>query len=507
MFFQFLDAANSFTQALELLDVQITLSTSMQRQKITLLNNRSAMYEKANLPELALADCDEILELETNHSKARPRKLRIYETQQKYDLALREICALQILFMQQHKTQLQMRLPLPPPPIPQSKMEDILNQVLPSELETYIAKMEERNRSHETLPGKYTILQLLKSYKNYNAWMGQAAGYRNIDVDSGSPSEQAIALMHRGMRFVYDRKYPEAAVDFEKALKMVTEQKLSLESDAHARLLEWTGMVRHWYYKLEDAMECLKDASALEPDNALLLVKMAGIQLDAGQQDTALDYFKQALSIDPNNTDALLHRSNLRIMQGQPQLAKADLEQCLKQSPDYTMARLRLAAVLVPMEDLPGAQQQLDAITEDTSEVHSYRGELHFANGEMEDALKCFETAMSMEPSNPTPYVNAAMALLNVPNQMPDTERVVKLLQDAIRVDPQFSAAYVHLGQLQLGMATNLENARKVVELYDQGLENARTPEEIKELCNVRILAVSQVEAATMLGMETFNMS
>lgn len=128
---------------------------------------------------------------------------------------------------------------------------------------------------------------------------------------------------------------------------------------------------------------------------------------------------------------------------------------------------------------------------------------------EMEDARKQFERAIELEPTNPTPYVNTAMTILNTssPNgQMPDPQAVMTFLEKAIEVDPSFCAAYIQLGQLKLGTATDLEAARKVIELYDQALSNCRSPEEIKEVCSMRILAVAQVDAASLLRMETFQM-
>ena len=315
---------------------------------------------------------------------------------------------------------------------------------------------------------------------------------------------------------VYDRKYEEATVDFEHAFALVdgnADVIAAMPDDYYARLLEWTGMVRHWHYDLDSALACLELAVAVEPENALLIVKQAGIQLDAGKQDEALKLFERALVIDPGAVDALLHRSNLRIMQGKPELAKSDLETCIRLRPSHTMARLRLASILVPMENMDGAQRQLDLAEKsepNSSEIHSYRGELYFAQGEMDEARREFETAIRLEPFNPTPYVNAAMAIINTPpsgpGQMPDTAKVVRLLEQAIEVDPQFAAAYVHLGQFKLGTATDLEAARQVVLLYDQGLAMCRTPEEIKELCGMRVLAVAQVAAASMLKMETFNL-
>ena len=52
----------------------------------------------------------------------------------------------------------------------------------------------------------------------------------------------------------------------------------------------------------------------------------------------------------------------------------------------------------------------------------------------------------------------------------------------------------------------NLPRAREVVELYDRGLEYCRTPEELKDICSMRILTVAQIDAAHALRMETLNM-
>lgn len=539
---KFLEAAQAFTDALDMINTYVSLTSgveppSLSRQVVTLLNNRSAMYEKANVLELGLEDCVNILEREATHSKARARKLRILEGLKRYNEALIEVCAIQLLFMQANRPNLMMGLPVPPPPISQSKMAEILQEIVPREMELFVTALEQKRKGskHQNLgrplPGSYTILQLLRSYTSYNAWMAQAAQDGSIDKLSGELgaltqdstlddiARRAIILLKRGRRHVYERSYENASQDFENAYQSILNNKdaqdamqsSTIEENAYARLLEWTGMVRHWHYALDDALECYRACAALEPTNALVLVKQAGVQLDNGKHDEALELFDAALRIDPNTVDALLHRSNLRMLQAKPEEAKKDLEKCLEIRPNYVMARLRLAAILAA-SDATAANRQLDFCEQadpDNSEVQSYRGEVYFTQGEMEQAHEHFEKAMKLEKTNPTPYVNAAMALLHTPmkenGQVPDTGKIIKLLEQAIEVDPQFTAAYIHLGQLKLGTATSLTSAREVVPLYDQGLENCRSPEEVKELCSNRVLALAQIEAASQLKMETFN--
>ena len=163
-------------------------------------------------------------------------------------------------------------------------------------------------------------------------------------------------------------------------------------------------------------------------------------------------------------------------------------------------------------EDLDGAKRALELASEvdpDSSEVYSYRGEMHFAQGEFQEAREAFDKAIACEASNPTPYVNAALAVLNIPNPSggpPDVAEAVRLLEKAIEVDPQFNAAYVHLGQLKLSMATDLSTASEVVALYDRGLQYCRTAEELKDIVSMRLLTVAQVDAAQSLKMTTLGM-
>jgi len=136
--------------------------------------------------------------------------------------------------------------------------------------------------------------------------------------------------------------------------------------------------------------------------------------------------------------------------------------------------------------------------------------ELHFAKGELDDAKTEFKKAMKCDESNPTPYVNSALAIMNTPPSgtamVPDFGEAVSLLEKAVEVDPMFHSAYVQLGQIKLSIATDLTKAREVVELYDRGLEYCRTPEELKDICSMRILTMAQIDAAEALRMETLNM-
>ena len=544
---QFLKAADSFTKAIETAEFLRT-DDSPSKQEKTLINNRSAMYEKQALAvegverqtwvELSLADIDTLLSYDTSHTKARIRRLRLLEMSQppKYFEAIIDVCALQLLFMQEHRDRLRMGLPLPPnvkPPVDQSQIESLMEKVLPIELERIMEEKEKQKQEGKAnkVPSINTITSLLKSFRGYNSWMSAAAKDETttalsemIERSSNDSSEELSVLidrmslhLRRGLRYAFDKNFSLAVEDFDTGIDIVEQiekngspsDKIVLESNEnYPRLLEWAGLGKHLRYDLNAASKLYEKCSELEPTNTEILVKRAGVHMDNGKLDEAVPLFETALALQPDATDALIHRSNLYMMKAQAEEAKADLERCISLRPDLTFAYLRLATLKMAIGDTGGADEALNSaekLEPESSDVHSYRGELYFAKGDLPSATAEFKRAIELNSSNPNAYVNLALAVMNTPtdSQIPDFQEAVRLLEKAIEVDPQCHTAYVHLGQIQLSMATNLIDARKVVSLYDRGLESCRTKEESKEICQMRILAVSQVEAASILGLET----
>mmetsp|Transcript_6261 Transcript_6261/g.15496 ORF Transcript_6261/g.15496 Transcript_6261/m.15496 type:complete len:639 (+) Transcript_6261:178-2094(+) len=532
---KYLEAAATFTEALDSIESYTddeSESNSLTKQIVTLINNRSAMYEKGNLPELAVEDCNKILDVyDLTHTKARQRKLRILENKFKdYYQALVECCALQLQYMQQHKDQLRLGLPpSAPPPVQQEKLEELVQKIIPEQLEEYDKKIIQRIKENPQLPSDYTISQLLKSYTGYSDWTAIASSDGAVSElekevedllcksmeDAAAIADVASLWLKIGRRHVFDGNYGLAREAILKGYTLVEDDvkiQSVMKDDDFARLLEWTGMVKHWAYELAAAIRCYKKCAELEPVNAEVIVKQAGVAMDAGSQEEALTLFDLALSIDPNAVDALLHRANLRMIQSNMDAAKTDLKRCIELRPDYVMARLRLAAVLTSTNGADSAKKQLEAaarIAPDSSDVLSYQGELLFTQNDFARAKEKFERAMKLEPKNPTPYVNTALAVLNTPpvpgKQLEMANEACELLEKAIEVDPQFQTAYVQLGQLKLGMATDLVTAREVVDMYDKGLSHCRTKEEMKDLMGMKLLTQAQVDGATALKMEAFS--
>ena len=154
--------------------------------------------------------------------------------------------------------------------------------LVPGEVEKQLKEIEKIPKSSRPLPSSYTIHQLLKSYSGFNAWMSKVAKRGSLSnlqadlpgaetaVDDQSNAKRASALLKVGERHVYDGAYDKARTVFEEAFALVDGKESvqkALTDDDYPRILEWTGMVRHWTYDLEGSRKCFQKCAQLESVN------------------------------------------------------------------------------------------------------------------------------------------------------------------------------------------------------------------------------------------------
>jgi hypothetical protein len=79
--------------------------------------------------------------------------------------------------------------------------------------------------------------------------------------------------MKIGRRHIFDGNYASARETILKGYAMVEDnEKVQsvMKEDDYARLLEWAGMVKHWAYELDAAIDCYRKCAELEPINVSL---------------------------------------------------------------------------------------------------------------------------------------------------------------------------------------------------------------------------------------------
>jgi tetratricopeptide (TPR) repeat protein len=161
---KFFKAAEKFTEAIKLAE---ELGGSASNDITTLYNNRSAMYEKCGELELALTDIGLVLAMEALHLKARVRRARIYEVQNKIKLSCIDYMVAMLIEMTKNQQ-----------PSNQEKIEVLVKQQAVSECQAVVDAM--RLSSSRDLPSKSHCRNYFESFPSFHKWR---AIYATADRD------------------------------------------------------------------------------------------------------------------------------------------------------------------------------------------------------------------------------------------------------------------------------------------------------------------------------------
>ena len=343
-------------------------------------------------------------------------------------------------------------------------------------------------------------------------------------------ADAAAALLRRGAKRTYDdRAYGKARADFADALALATGGDDAadglLPREQMAELWAWEGLYRHLTHRLDGALDAYDRALALigggpgaGANDALddarrerrceTLVKQSGVLVDMHDLPRADARLADAAAASPSSADVFMHRAQFHVIQRDLAAADVDLRRCLEACPHHVLARLRLATVLMHSGegDAAAARAELkeaERLAPRMSEVFQVKGELALAEQSFDAAVKDFDRAIALDRTNPIPFVDKGLALLQTsPMEAPQARA---LFEKALEADPQCMVAHMRLAEIRLQMATTFDEANQVVSTLTKAAEKCRDREELAELCTVRAVAAAQIEAARELGMDSFN--
>jgi len=163
--------------------------------------------------------------------------------------------------------------------------------------------------------------------------------------------------------------------------------------------------------KLSDAIEAYQAAINASPEDPLLYIAMARVQVFAGQYEEAQANAENALLLNPNNSMAHAVRAwALDFQAGKNSLAKDSIEEALRLDPNNALAYAYYVEILVDsgFDNYAKAAEESRkalALAPDMLEAHRARGYILEATANYEEAIREYEAAIAINPNISTLHI------------------------------------------------------------------------------------------------------
>ncbi|QGZ88527.1 tetratricopeptide repeat-containing S1 family peptidase [Microcystis aeruginosa] len=236
--------------------------------------NRGNLYFNQQKYELALADYNKAIKLDSNDAYAYNNRGNLYYDQQKYDLALADF-----------------------------------------------TKAIELNRNFaEAYLGRGVVYYLQQKYELALADFNKA-----IELDS----KLAMAYYNRGNLYFNQQKYELALADYSKAIEI---------NRNYANAYNNRGNLYQDQKKYELALADYSKAIELNPNDAKAYYNRGNLYQDQKKYELALADYSKAIEINRNFAEAYNNRGNLYFAQQKYKLALADYEEAIKINSNFAEA-------------------------------------------------------------------------------------------------------------------------------------------------------------------------
>jgi tetratricopeptide (TPR) repeat protein len=151
------------------------------------------------------------------------------------------------------------------------------------------------------------------------------------------------------------------------------------------------------------------------PSHARTLMANAALAYEAREVEKSVDYLDRLFHLHTAHADAAVLRARIAVEQGNLPYAKRLLAQQIAHAPDHPGLREQLSATCFAADDHAGAASALDAAEQlgaPAWRVSFHRGLLAEAQGQPDEAARCFRATLEAKPDHqPSKARLAAMGL------------------------------------------------------------------------------------------------
>ena len=225
-----------------------------------------------------------------------------------------------------------------------------------------------------------------------------------------------------GNLLLHKERYEEAGNEFDKALSLNKEFVDALSGKISS--LEKLG-------RKDDAYDLLLQMEQIGPDDVNLTLQCAHFLMNIGKYNESSKRIRKILDIDPNNADALALLGEYLLINGEDTKALHCFEKAVKLKPENIKYRFEAARHLFDLGNFEAAELEmryyLASMPEDC-EAWIYLGIIYSELAEIENAVKVFKKAQSLDKDNPA----LMSAVTRLHKQYPENELVTQLFESIL---------------------------------------------------------------------------
>ncbi len=367
---------------------------------------RSEAYNNKGDFDLALKDCNKVLQKEPANKPALKTRADAYYFLQKFDSSLADVNA--VLKQDAKDTSAWNRRGM--------------NYYWLNELDKAVNDFTEALRLD---PKNKTVWFNRGNTYYWQSKFDDAIG--DISESLSYDPESVRALYIRGMCYYYQGKYQNAIKDFTRTLQLDPRNDDALNA---------RGICYSIIHQPDSALVDLSNALQVNPGNLYAWNSRGNLYKSIGKYDLAITDFTQAILGNPKNADALFNRGNVYVKLYKGEEAVADYTEVLKlepQSPD-ALANRGDAFTIMAKYDL-ALKDYNDVLQKDAknADVLTSRAICYKKMGKKDLAIKDFNAAIAINPQS----LFALMQRGDFYASTSDIDNAVKDYSMAINADPK----------------------------------------------------------------------
>lgn len=254
-----------------------------------------------------------------------------------------------------------------------------------------LGRSQVRLRLYE--PAITTLRSLTKvDSKNLSGYIALSQAYQQQYI--GSSDRKAVA-----------QNLDTALLILKDAEQLVTAQSDSEKAQNQSKILNERGNIYRLKGDASKAIDALKQASALNPGNSLILFNLGDMYFATGDLSQAISYLQQAVILDPRDAYNRAYYAKLLALSGNLNAARSEASQAARLSPNTAYAVGQDGVVSYLAKDPAQARTQLNrAIELDPlryPEFYYYLGRLDLDASDLKSARDNLTKAVALGSNTP----------------------------------------------------------------------------------------------------------